>query len=536
MTTIPSGSSTTQKLGNRALIGLILAVSMTTIDQTIVALSAPTIQSELGLSHDGIQWAVNVYLLTTAAFFLLGGRLADVFGHKRMVLIGIAGFAITSLLCGLTPTGDFAEGWLVAARALQGISGAVMFPAAIGIVVESFPQAGRGKAMATFFATTGAMTALGPIAGGYLTQWTWRSIFWINLPIAGAAFVIIAMTAASKPRTKESIDWLGAAVAAAGMAFLIFGLQQASDWGWSSIGVWGSLVIGAALLVGFVLLERRIRMPLVRLEAFRDRGFMIATLVTLFASIAFISTFFFLSVYGQVSLQLSANSTGLLFLKFFIGFVIASRFGSRLFDRSGARAVYAIGGVIGAVGFAWLASSLTNLDIKGDAFFNAQTWPIAVAGAGIGFVFAAASTDAVNRSIGTSYGEVTAISQTMKNFGGALGLAVFSTIVNSQLTDRLVTSFTAIGGTAAQARSAVDLVTGASGAGSSLGGVPSAVQAQILHAVQSDYAAAVQVAFYGMAISMAVLIVLALLYPTKRPSAVPSEETLTGATTSRSIA
>src|SRR5689334_18597956 len=129
MTALTSG--TTGKAGVRTLVGLILAVSMTTIDQTIVALSAPTIQSQLALSHEGIQWAVNAYLLATAAAFLLGGRLADVFGHKRMVLIGTAAFGVTSLLCGLAPAGDLAEAWLVGARVLQGVSGAIMFPAAI---------------------------------------------------------------------------------------------------------------------------------------------------------------------------------------------------------------------------------------------------------------------------------------------------------------------------------------------------------------------------------------------------------------------
>lgn len=134
--------------GTLALAGLIVAVSMTTIDQTIVALSGPTIESDLGLTHDAMQWAVNIYLIATAAFFLLGGRLADVFGHKRMALIGIAGFGLTSLLCSLAPTGDLAGAWLIGARALQGIAGAIMFPAAIGLVVQGFSREGRAKAMA----------------------------------------------------------------------------------------------------------------------------------------------------------------------------------------------------------------------------------------------------------------------------------------------------------------------------------------------------------------------------------------------------
>jgi EmrB/QacA subfamily drug resistance transporter len=498
-----------------ALVGLILAVSMTTIDQTIVALSAPTIQQNLGLSHDGMQWAVNVYLLTTAAFFLLGGRISDVVGHKRMALIGIAGFAITSLLCGLAPSGDLAETWLVTARALQGIAGAIMFPAAIGIVVEGFAKESRGKAMAIFFAITGAMTALGPIGGGYLTLWTWRAIFWVNIPIAIAAFIIVAIAARPSERKKEHIDWLGAVVVALGMGFIVFGLQQASPWGWNNPGVIASLVGGAAFIAAFILIQRRSRRPLVQLQAFRDCGFTISTLATLFSSVAFIATFFFLSVYGQVSLQLSALSTGLLFLKFFIGFVIASRLGSVRFDKYGARGVIIIGGVVGAIGFAWLAAVITTIPSSPGAFINPQTWPIVIAGAGIGYMFSAVSTDAVNRAIGASYGEVTAISQTMKNFGGALGLAVFTTIVTSRLGDQLTASFAKFGASAADAKNAVDQISGASGGSSALAGAPAAVRAQIMHVVQADYASSVQWAFIGMAVAMGIVAILGLVYPVK---------------------
>ncbi|MFP3467098.1 MFS transporter [Leifsonia sp. SIMBA_070] len=506
------------KSSNLALTGLILAVSMTTIDQTIVALSAPSIQQNLGLTHDGMQWAVNVYLLTTAAFFLLGGRVADVVGHKRMALVGIAGFGITSLLCGLAPTGDLAEPWLVTARALQGVSGAIMFPAAIGIVVDGFARESRGRAMAIFFAITGAMTAIGPIAGGYLTQWTWRAIFWVNVPIAVAAFVIVLVAARPSARRDERIDWLGAAIVASGMGLVVFGLQQASPWGWADPAVIGSLVVGAALLVLFVLVQRRSGHPLIRIAAFRDRGFTLSTIATLFASIAFISTFFFLSVYGQVSLQLSAGETGLLFLKFFIGFVVASRLGSVRFDKSGARSVVLLGGIIGAAGFGWLASSMTDLSLNAHAFFNQQTWPIVVAGAGIGLMFSPVSTDAVNRAIGASYGEVSAISQTMKNFGGALGLAVFTTIVTSRLTDLLTDSFVKLGGSASDAQTAVDRISGASGDGGSLSKLPAAIQEQILHAVRADYASAVQWAFWGMAAAMVVVAVVGVFYPAGRTS------------------
>lgn len=513
-------TTTTGRRGTLALAGLIVAVSMTTIDQTIVALSGPTIETDLAITHDAMQWAVNIYLIATAAFFLLGGRLADVFGHKRMALIGIAGFGLTSLLCSLAPTGDLAGAWLIGARALQGVAGAVMFPAAIGLVVQGFSREGRAKAMATFFGITGAMTAIGPIAGGILSQWTWRSIFWINIPLAVVSFVIVAVAATPTGRRRERIDLLGAAVIAAGLGLIVFGLQQAGAWGWTSPWVIGSIVAGVAFVALFVLVERRVGQPLVKLEVFGERGFSLSVLAMLFASIAFVSTFFFLSVYGQVSLNLSALDTGLLFLKFFIGFVVAAQVGSRRFDRIGARSVFVLGGLIGTAGFAWLAYAVTQLPANPGTFMNPQTWPIVLAGAGIGFMYSAASTDAVNRAIGASYGEVTAISQTMRNFGGALGLAVFTTVVTNVLTGKLTDTFTALGAPAGTADSVVAQISGAAGkAGSSLAQLPPAVQQTFADAVRQGYANSVSWAFVGCAIAMAVVVAIGLAYPKGQVSA-----------------
>jgi hypothetical protein len=282
----------------------------------------------------------------------------------------------------------------------------------------------------------------------------------------------------------------------------------------------GSIVAGIAFVGLFVLVERRVTQPLVKLQVFGERGFSLSVLAMLFASIAFVSTFFFLSVYGQVSLQLSALDTGLLFLKFFIGFVIAAQVGSRRFDRIGPRSVYALGGLIGTAGFAWLASAVTQIPAQPDAFMNPQTWPIVLAGAGIGFMFSAASTDAVNRAIGASYGEVTAISQTMRNFGGALGLAVFTTVVTNALTGRLTDAFTALGAPAGTADSVVAQISGAAGqASSGLSQLPPAVQEQFTTAVQQGYADSVSWAFVGCAIAMAVVVVIGLMYPKGQVSA-----------------
>src|SRR6202045_60643 len=173
MTLAASGRGQSRSL---ILTAMIFAVAMTFIDQTIVSIAAPKIQADLGLSSSGMQWAINSYLLALAALFAFGGRLADTVGHRSMVVLGVIIFAGSSALCGLTPSGAAAEAWLVAFRALQGAGGAIMFPAALAIVVQTFDLRSRGRALALFFGIAGGLTAIGPIAGGYLLEWTWRGM------------------------------------------------------------------------------------------------------------------------------------------------------------------------------------------------------------------------------------------------------------------------------------------------------------------------------------------------------------------------
>ena len=170
---------------------MIFAVAMMFIDQTIVALAIPELQKDLSLSATGAQWIINGYLLALSALFLLGGKLADVLGHRRMVIVGVTGFAVCSALCG-APDRSIGETWMIVFRILQGAFAALLFPAALAIVVAAYPLQERAKALAAFFGITGGLTAVGPLAGGYLTEWTWRAIFWVNIPVAIIALVLTA--------------------------------------------------------------------------------------------------------------------------------------------------------------------------------------------------------------------------------------------------------------------------------------------------------------------------------------------------------
>jgi MFS family permease len=236
------------------LTAMIFAVAMTFIDQTIVSIAAPTVQHDLGLSSSGMQWAINAYLLALAALFAFGGRLADTVGHRTMVVTGVIIFAAASALCGATPRGGAAEAWLVTFRAVQGLGGALMFPAAIAIVVATFDLHSRGRALALFFGIAGGLTAIGPIAGGYLIQWTWRSIFWINVPVAIIALVLIAISKPGNEHRPAPIDYRGLALVVGGVGLSVFGSQQSALWGWGNPAIEVCIAAGVVLLVVYFFL------------------------------------------------------------------------------------------------------------------------------------------------------------------------------------------------------------------------------------------------------------------------------------------
>jgi EmrB/QacA subfamily drug resistance transporter len=509
--TVPSSTVTTthvERVGHRkqvALVAMLFAVSMTFIDQTIVAIASPSIQTQLDLSRTGTQWVVNAYLLALAATFALGGRLADVIGSRRMVVLGISGFAVTSTLCGLTPHGPLAEPWIVACRVLQGVSGALMIPAALAVVVAAFPVAERGRALALFFGVSGGLTAVGPIAGGFLTQWTWRAIFWINIPIAILALVLTAYARIPSERRAERIDLRGAALVAVGMGLSVLGFEQAPAWGWASPLTWGCLVAGVAVLAVFAAVELRTKSPLVRLRVFAAREFVVDNLVLFFAMVAFVPTFFFASVYAQVSLGYDANRAGLYLLMFFAGFAPAAQLGGRMLDRSGARRPMVLGSALGATGFALWAQHLHEYSL------GAQ-WPyILMAGAGIGLLLGPASTDAVNRAIDASYGEVTGITQTVRNYASSLGLAVLGTVLTTVLTGHLTSSLVGLGVPHSQAAEIAS--DAARGGGPHAGATPPAIADQLHAVVVHDFATATQGVLYGMAIALGLALLAALRYP-----------------------
>jgi EmrB/QacA subfamily drug resistance transporter len=494
--------------GRLVLAAMIFAVAMTFIDQTIVALAVPELQKDLGLSATGTQWIVNAYLLSLSALFAFGGRLADIAGHRRMVVIGVIVFAGASALCGATPTGDAGEAWMIVFRVIQGAGAAIMFPAALAIVVAAFPVAERGKAMAIFFGITGGLTAVGPIAGGYLTEWTWRAIFWVNVPVAIIALILTARAKIPENRRAGSIDWPGTGLIAGGMGLSVLGLQQSSQWGWGDPVTWVCIVAGVLLLLAFVQRQLRVEHPLITVRIFRDRGFAADNVVLFLMMMAFVPLFFFSSLYAQIALGDDASGAGLYLLVWFGGFAAGSQWGGRMLDARGARAAVLPGSALAAVGLFLWAGSLTKLDLGDQWIF------IVMSGVGMGLVLGPASTDALNRAPATSYGEATGILQTLRNFGSSLGLALLGTVLILQNKSNIEASLGDIGVPKQRADAIADALSQSGGGDPSPGLAQSTGSGaqRIFEAVQHDFAESTQTVFYVMGGVMVVCYVAAHLW------------------------
>jgi EmrB/QacA subfamily drug resistance transporter len=486
------------------LAAMIFAVSMTFIDQTIVAIAIPTIQDDLTLSATGVQWIINGYLLSLSALFAFGGRLADIAGHRRMVVLGVVIFATASALCGATPTGSLDETWLIVFRVIQGAGAAIMFPAALAIVLNAFPVAERGKAMAIFFAIAGGLTAIGPLAGGYLVEITWRAIFWVNIPVAIIALFLIWKSKPADEKHPAELDYTGTMLITGGMALAVLGLQQSSIWGWGDAKTWGCIAVGLAILAAFVRYELRVENPLLRLTIFKDKAFAVDNIILFLLMIPFVPLFFFASMYAQISLGESASETGLYLLIFFAGFATASQWGGKMLDRIGARRPMVLGCGVAAAGFYLWGHSLTELSVSDQWYY------IVIAGAGVGLVLSPANTDALNRVSRDRYGEATGITQTVRNFGSSLGLAVLGSVLILENRSNLEATADRHGFPKEVGKEIADQISQGTGAGESPEHLPAQVQ-KVVDAIPHDFAMASRTVFYGMAAVMAVAFVVALV-------------------------
>src|SRR3954470_14386960 len=353
---------------NRWLVLVIVCVAqfMVVLDATIVNVALPSIQQALHFSPSSLQWIVNAYTLVFGGFLLLGGRAADLFGRQLLFIVGVVVFTAASLLNGLATTSNV----LIGGRALQGLGAALVSPAALSIITTTFAEGReRTQALGVWSAISAGGRAVGPLAGGALTQalsWPW--IFFVNVPIGVAALVLAARyLPESRSEVRGRVDFAGAASVTGGLVVLVYAIVKAQTWGFGSPRTLGLGALALSLLPRFVAIERRSRAPLIRLDIFRIRSLASANAVMLLVVSGMFATFFFVSIYVQELLGYSPLKTGVAFLPLTGGIVIGAAIAQQLIRRIGVRAVALTGISLAAVGLLSLgglpvaASYATNL-------------------------------------------------------------------------------------------------------------------------------------------------------------------------------
>jgi EmrB/QacA subfamily drug resistance transporter len=419
-----SGSATRSK--GAALAVLALAQLMVVLDTTIVNVALPSMQRALHFSSAAnLQWVVNAYVLTFGGFLLLGGRVADRYGRRLVFVSGVGLFAAASLACGLARS----SGLLVASRAVQGLGGALMAPAALSLLTVIFTEGEeRNRALGVWAAIAGAGGAIGLLAGGLLTtELSWRWVFFVNLPIA--AFAILAsfrLIGESRDAGAGAFDVPGAVTVTAGLGALVFALVRANVWGWGSATTLLVLAASAVLLAAFVVLQLRGRHPLVPPRLFRSRTLVGADVGMLIAGAGLFAVFFFLTLYMQDVLHYSALKTGVAYLPLSAMLVTSAGVGSRILGRVGARPILVTGFLLGAGGL----SLLTR--ISPTTGYLVVLAPLVLIGAGMGGAFVSVTASAVAGVPHEDAGVASALLNASQEIGGSLGLAVLTAVATAR--------------------------------------------------------------------------------------------------------
>ena len=413
-----------------ALILAVVCVAqfMVVLDVSIVNVALPDMRRDLHLSQGGLAWVLNAYTLTFAGFLLLGGRAADLWGRRRLFLIGVAVFTLMSLLGGLAQTGSE----LIVARGLQGLGGAILSPATLTILTTTFtdPRA-RTRALGLWSAVAGAGGATGVLAGGVLTDLlSWRWILFINVPI-GLALLAVARFAIPESRgegERPTLDWAGAVSITAGLVALVYGVVQTEQHAWTSRVVLTALAAGVTLIGLFLLVESRHQHPLVPLRLFRSRAVTGANLIMLLVGSTTFMLFFFLSQFLQDVQGYSALGAGLAFLPMPLAIILGTQVSSRLLDRVGGRSLLVTGALLGAAGV-FLLSRLH----PGSSYLLSVGLQGALTTFGVGVVFVPVTLAATNGVAARDAGLASGLINTTRQIGGSLGLAALLTVATARM-------------------------------------------------------------------------------------------------------
>jgi EmrB/QacA subfamily drug resistance transporter len=420
-----------------ALLVIATAQLMVVLDGTIVNVALPHIQRALGFSGTGLEWVVNAYAITFGGLLLLGGRAGDILGRRRVFVFGLLLFSGASLLGGFATR----QWWLLTARAVQGVGGAVIAPTALALISTNFPQGTeRNRAFSVYAAMAGAGAAAGLVLGGLLTTYgSWRWVFFVNVPIGILMAAAAPRVLTESPRRPGRIDVAGAVTGCGGIALLVYGLSKAAT-GADGISHWGdaqvvaSLAAAVVLLVSFVLIEMRSSHPLLPMRVLADRNRAGALLIMLCIATGLFGLFFFLTLFIQTVLGYSPIRAGLAFLPFAVGVVIGSALASPLVARIGPRPLIVAGAAMVAGGTFWF-SRLT----EHAGYASHLLGPELVSSFGLGLVFVPLALVALHNVAEQDSGVASSLLNTAQQVGGAVGLALLGTVAWTAVADSVRT-------------------------------------------------------------------------------------------------
>jgi EmrB/QacA subfamily drug resistance transporter len=408
----PSGAA--RRGYHPALALTVIAASqlMVVLDATIVNIALPQVQQALGFSTTDLSWVLNAYTLTFGGLLLLGGRAGDILGRRRVFIAGILIFTLASFLGGLATS----AGWLLAARALQGVGGAIAAPTALALITTNFAEGPeRNRAFGVFGAVAGAGGALGLLAGGMLTSWlSWRWVLFVNVPIGVLLAVLAPLYITESERQPGRFDLAGALTSTAGMTALVYGFISAAQDGWTGPTTLGSFTAAAVLLAAFLSIETRTRQPITPLHMFADRNRAGSYAIMLSLAAAMFGMFFFLTLFVQDVLGYSPLRAGLSFLPVTAAIIVSSQVAARSLPRAGT--------VLALTGLAWLSQvSVTS------GYLDGLLGPMLVFALGMGLLFVPLTVVAVSGVPPHEAGAASSLLNVMQQVGGSLGLSILVT-------------------------------------------------------------------------------------------------------------
>ncbi|MFL5944883.1 MAG: MFS transporter [Gaiellaceae bacterium] len=407
----------------RILAVVATAFFMTILDVSIVNVALPSIAKDLNFSQENLQWVITAYAIAFGGFLLLGGRAADQLGRRKVFIVGVALFTLASLVCGLAQS----EGMLIASRAVQGLGGAIISPAALSIVMTSFEEGPeRNKALGVWGALGGSGAAVGVLLGGILTDYlSWRWIFFVNVPVG---IVVLLLTTRVVPESRRdetgrSYDVLGAVLVSAGLALLVYTISEAPNVGWATARTIGLLIAAGALLAGFLVNELRRRDPLMPFHIFRVRTVAGANAVGALLGAVIFANFFLLTLYVQDILGFSPVKTGLTFLATAGTAVVSAGIAQALTTKFGAKPIIIIGLALLTAGMVWYS----QIPVHGKYATDLLPGYLMV-GVGIAFAFVPVSIAALAGVAEREAGLASGLINTSQQIGGAVGTAIASTV------------------------------------------------------------------------------------------------------------